>query len=139
MSQAAMLVTRVLATALGAALVVIGLVLLALPGPGLLVVALGLAVLSWQYPALRRWAQPVKARAVSSAERAAADPVHFGGMLVFGAGMIAIGVVWASWRTLPFSSAWSGGGVAVSCAILLATAVWARRSAPRGPTTPGPA
>ncbi|MDQ1484351.1 MAG: hypothetical protein QOJ62_44 [Actinomycetota bacterium] len=56
------LVRRAGITASGAALVAIGLMLLVLPGPGLLVLFAGLGVLSTEYPAVRRLLDRVKER-----------------------------------------------------------------------------
>jgi Putative transmembrane protein (PGPGW) len=50
---------RVLA---GAVLVVVGLFLLVLPGPGLVVIALGLGLMSRDVPFARRWLRLVRAR-----------------------------------------------------------------------------
>lgn len=41
-------------TLLGVALLVVGIILLVLPGPGILVIILGLIVLSWEYEWARR-------------------------------------------------------------------------------------
>lgn len=54
---------RVLFSAVGGALVIVGVVLLVLPGPGLLLVLAGLLVLASEFPALRRFVGPVRTRA----------------------------------------------------------------------------
>ncbi|MCC9145126.1 MULTISPECIES: PGPGW domain-containing protein [unclassified Arthrobacter] len=85
----------------GWSLVVLGLAALVLPGPGLLMVVAGLAVLSLRYHWAHRWLHPVKERAF----RAAAQQVQTvpriiatvcGGLLV-----IAAGVIWGLWRQVP--------------------------------------
>ena len=45
---------RILVLALGGTLIVAGLALMVLPGPGILVLFLGLTVLSWEFPAAKR-------------------------------------------------------------------------------------
>lgn len=45
---------RIVVLALGGTLIVVGLALLVLPGPGIAVLFLGLTVLSWEFPAAKR-------------------------------------------------------------------------------------
>ena len=45
---------RMLVLALGGTLIVAGLALMVLPGPGIAVLFLGLTVLSWEFPAAKR-------------------------------------------------------------------------------------
>ena len=61
---------RSIVTFLGGVVILVGVVLLVLPGPGLLVIALGLAVLATEYPAARRLLDRVKARLPIDAARA---------------------------------------------------------------------
>jgi uncharacterized protein (TIGR02611 family) len=56
-------------TLVGVALIAVGAVLLVLPGPGLLVMALGLAVLATEYPAAQRLLDRLKASPPVSAAR----------------------------------------------------------------------
>ena len=51
---------RPIVTLVGVLLIVVGVVLLVLPGPGLLVMALGLAVLATEYPAAQRLLDRIK-------------------------------------------------------------------------------
>ena len=57
-------------TLVGVALIAAGVVLLVLPGPGLLVMALGLAVLATEYPAAQRLLDRLKASPPVAAVRA---------------------------------------------------------------------
>ncbi|HWF41681.1 MAG TPA: PGPGW domain-containing protein [Acidothermaceae bacterium] len=57
-------------TLVGVALIAAGVVLLVLPGPGLLVMALGLAVLATEYPAAQRLLDRLKASPPVTAARA---------------------------------------------------------------------
>jgi uncharacterized protein (TIGR02611 family) len=52
---------RPVVTLVGVVLIAVGIVLLVLPGPGLLVMALGLAVLATEYPAAQRLLDRLKA------------------------------------------------------------------------------
>jgi uncharacterized protein (TIGR02611 family) len=57
-------------TLVGVVLIAVGAVLLVLPGPGLLVMALGLAVLATEYPAAQRLLDRLKASPPVTAVRA---------------------------------------------------------------------
>jgi uncharacterized protein (TIGR02611 family) len=61
---------RVAVTIVGLALVTIGLVLLITPGPGILVVLLGLAVLGTEYAWAERMLDKIKERSKGAYERA---------------------------------------------------------------------
>jgi uncharacterized protein (TIGR02611 family) len=52
---------RPVVTLVGVVLIAVGIVLLVLPGPGLLLMALGLAVLATEYPAAQRLLDRLKA------------------------------------------------------------------------------
>ncbi len=54
--------------ALGSLLVLAGIVLLVLPGPGLVVIAVGLGLMSRDVPFARRWLQVVRRRLPETAE-----------------------------------------------------------------------
>lgn len=60
---------RIAVSAIGLALIVVGLVLLVLPGPGILVVLAGLAVLGTEYAWARRALDETRKRARSAASR----------------------------------------------------------------------
>jgi uncharacterized protein (TIGR02611 family) len=60
---------RIVVTILGFTLVALGLVLLVLPGPGILVVLAGLAVLGTQYAWARRALEITRERAKSASKR----------------------------------------------------------------------
>ena len=53
---------RVLVLAIGGILIVAGLVLMVIPGPGLPLLFLGLTVLSWEFPAAKRLLFRIKAK-----------------------------------------------------------------------------
>jgi uncharacterized protein (TIGR02611 family) len=60
MQNAPVWLRRPIVTLVGVLLIVVGAALLALPGPGLLVMALGLAVLATEYPAAQRLLDRIK-------------------------------------------------------------------------------
>jgi len=60
---------RPVVTLVGVTLIAVGLVLLVLPGPGLLLMAVGLAVLATEYPAAQRLLDRIKSSAPVAAAR----------------------------------------------------------------------
>ena len=65
-----------------------GLALLVLPGPGLVVVAIGLTILAQDVPFARRLLDRVKARIPADAEGNVSKPLLFGGLAV---SVVAVG------------------------------------------------
>ena len=63
------LVRQVVIAALGAAVLLAGAVMLVLPGPGLLTIAAGLAILALEFPWARRTLAGLRARAAGAAQR----------------------------------------------------------------------
>ena len=81
-------------TILGWILVLLGLAALVLPGPGLLLLLLGLIVLSQEYDWAERRVEPVKAKAFDVARQGVAT---YPRMLLSGLGacaLVAVGVFW---------------------------------------------
>ncbi len=75
-------------------LVLIGIAALVLPGPGLLALVAGLAVLAQQYDWARRWLRPVKEKAFAAAAQGVRTKrnivLSFSGAL----GLVLLGVLW---------------------------------------------
>jgi tellurite resistance protein TerC len=61
---------RLVVAVVGTTVVIAGVVLMALPGPGLLTVLVGLGILSAEFAFARRWIQYLKARSDSAASAA---------------------------------------------------------------------
>jgi uncharacterized protein (TIGR02611 family) len=97
------LARRVGVEILGWTLVVVGLAAIFLPGPGLLCLFAGLAVLSQQYEWAERRLEPVKVLAFKSA----ADGVQTWPRIVASCtGALAIGVVGVVWGLRPDAPGW---------------------------------
>lgn len=83
---------RFAVTLVGAALLLVGGAMTVLPGPGILLVLAGLAVLATEYV----WARSLLARARHHAERvqeaAVASPLRTAGSLAFGVGLVGAGL-----------------------------------------------
>jgi uncharacterized protein (TIGR02611 family) len=82
------LLRRIAVTVVGTVILVVGLVLLVAPGPGLVVIALALAVFAIEYQWARRNLAAVQERARSAALKAAASHVATASAVLFGIGAI---------------------------------------------------
>ncbi|MFI8949786.1 PGPGW domain-containing protein [Streptomyces sp. NPDC053750] len=121
-------VGRVVALVAGTALLLVGAALLVLPGPGLLLVLAGLLVLSGQFPALARYVDPVRDRAMRAAEESVSSPWRVAASLLTAAALLAAGVVWAVVPGPPFGGWATASGLIVSGFVLLALLAWSRRN-----------
>jgi hypothetical protein len=103
----------------GGLLLILGVVLLVLPGPGLLLVLGGLIVLAHAFPSVQRFVAPVERRAVQAAEESVSSPLR----IVFSAGtglvLIAAGVVWGLMPDLPLGGWATGASLILSGIVLL--------------------
>jgi uncharacterized protein (TIGR02611 family) len=121
------LLRRIAVTVVGTAILVVGVVLLVAPGPGLLVIALALAVFAIEYQWARRHLATVQARARSAALKTAASRVATASAVLFGVGAIGLGAVLVFTDLLPLSGAGTGASVAVAGLTVLVTVVYSIR------------
>ena len=137
-------VKRVTMSIVGGVILLIGVALLVLPGPGLLLVLAGLIILATEFPALERHVDPVRDRAMKAAEDSVSSPLRIAGSVLAGLGLIAAGVVWGVrlFPWLPFAGWSTGSSLIVSGFVLFALLAWsyrkvqARRASQRGSTPP---
>jgi hypothetical protein len=107
---------RVLLEVVGWLLLLIGVAALVLPGPGLLLMFAGLAVLSQQYEWAERWVEPVRLRALKGAAQSVETWPRIIASSVFSLGLAGWGVLWIvnpdvpSWWPVS-DSWWLPGGV----------------------------
>ena len=118
---------RIAALVGGGALVLIGVVLLVLPGPGLLLVLAGLLVLANQFPSVEKYVDPVQDRALQAAEESVSSPLRVAGSVLAGLALVAAGVVWGLFPTLPLGGWATGSGLILSGIVLLALLVYSYR------------
>ena len=121
------LLRRIAVTVAGTVILVVGVVLLVAPGPGLVVIALALAVFAIEYQWARRHLAAVQARARSAAHKAAASPVATASAVLFGVAAIGLGAVLIFTDVLPLSGAGTGAGVAVAGLTVLVTIAYSVR------------
>ncbi|WP_225437494.1 PGPGW domain-containing protein [Arthrobacter sedimenti] len=130
--------SRIIGLVVGWLLVLIGLAALVLPGPGLLALVAGLAVLAQQYEWARRWLQPVKRKAFSAAAQGVKTKrnivLSFAGALI----LVLLGVLWTVRPAVPgwwpledrwwLTGGWSvGSGLIISGLLAAAFIVYSIR------------
>lgn len=119
------LLARKIGIAIGGGLVTAaGVAMIPLPGPGWLVVVLGLWILSLEFAWAQRMLDPIKDKVISGAHAAAGNKWGTALSVVSAFGVIAAGIVWATWDELPLSGWLTGGSVAFSGVLALVTIAW---------------
>jgi hypothetical protein len=86
---------RAAGTVLGWILLALGIAALVLPGPGLLLVLVGLVLLSQRYSWAARRVEPVKQRAYALSRESVSTYPRIAGSALAAVALIAVGVVWA--------------------------------------------
>ncbi len=120
-------VKRVTIAIAGGVVLVVGAALLVLPGPGLLLILAGLLILASEFPALERYVDPVRDRAMKAAEDSVSSPLRIAGSVCAGLGLLAAGVVWGVVPGLPFGGWSAGSSLILSGLILFALLIWSYR------------
>lgn len=121
---------RFAVTILGAVLLVVGGAMTVLPGPGILLVLAGLAVLATEYVWARRLLAHARRHAQRVQEAAVASPLRTAGSLAFAVGLVGVGlcmvvvpdVAWPVWADL-LDAVWAPvtGGVLIVTGVVLGT------------------
>lgn len=118
---------RVAALVGGGLVLLVGIVLLVLPGPGLLLVLGGLIILANEFPAVEKYVDPVQDRAMKAAEDSVSSPLRIAGSVLAGVALLAAGVVWGLFPTLPLGGWPTGSSLILSGVVLLALLVYSYR------------
>lgn len=106
---------RIVLEIVGWVLVVAGIAGLILPGPGLLMIAAGLVILSQEYEWAEKRVEPIKRRALRGAAEGVETNLRVAISVVFALGLLACGLLWIwnppepGWWPLP-SWLWLPGG-----------------------------
>jgi uncharacterized membrane protein YbaN (DUF454 family) len=122
-------VKRLVYALVGGVVLLIGIALLVLPGPGLILVVAGLATLARAFPRLERHLAPVRARARKVAEESVRSPWRLAGSILTGLALVAAGVVWGLESDLPFDGWPTGASLIVSGLVLFALLAYSFRQA----------
>ncbi|QJY44680.1 PGPGW domain-containing protein [Pseudonocardia broussonetiae] len=134
---------RVLYLVVGGLLLLAGIALLVLPGPGLLLVLGGLLVLAHGFPAAQRYVGPVRRRAMDAADQSVASPLRIAFSVLTGLALVVAGVVWGLVPGLPLGGWPTGSSLVLSGLVLLGLLVFSyrrvhgRTRAPAGGTRTG--
>jgi uncharacterized protein (TIGR02611 family) len=138
------LLKRFAVTILGAALLAVGLAMMVLPGPGILLIVAGLAVLATEYVWARTLLTKARKQAEAVQEAAVASPLRTTGSLVFALALVVLGVLMlvvgdVAWPVMAslLDKIWgpvTGGILVVTGLILMTTTVLTLRAA-RGEAT----
>jgi hypothetical protein len=120
-------VKRVFVVVAGVLLLLIGVALLVLPGPGMLLVLAGLVMLANEFPKLERYVDPVQERAMKAAEDAVSSPLRIAGSVLAGLALIAAGIVWGLVRSLPLAGWSTGSSLMLSGVALFGLLIWSYR------------
>ena len=132
---------------LGWLLVIVGIAALVLPGPGLLLLFLGLFLLSQEYVWARTRVEPVKKRALTTAADSVQTRSRMAVSLVSALAIVGVGVIWLLdpripeigpvGPELPLGGLGTGIGLVVSGLVALALVIESiRRFRPRNPPAP---
>lgn len=118
---------RATLTVVGAVVLLVGVAMLVLPGPGLLMVLAGLLILANEFPKLERFIDPVQERAMKAAEDSVSSPLRIAGSVLAGLGLIAAGIVWGTVDWVPLHGWSTGSSLIVSGLVLFALLIWSYR------------
>lgn len=126
-------VVRVVTALVGGLLLLAGVALLVLPGPGMLLVLAGVLVLAKQFPVAHRYLGLVRRYAADAAEQSVATRARIVLSVLTGVVSIVAGIVWWVVPSLPFGGAATGAGLILSGVLLLVLLAYSyrRRGRPR--------
>ncbi|WP_247827661.1 PGPGW domain-containing protein [Arthrobacter antioxidans] len=121
-------VHRTAAEVIGWTLVVVGVAALVLPGPGLLMVAAGLAVLSRHYHWARRYLKPLKENAFHAAALGVKTIPRITASCMSSVVIMSLGVIWIMEPTTPHwwflaDRWWLFGGTGTGISLILSSMI----------------
>lgn len=118
----------ILLQVLGWALVLAGIAALVLPGPGLLALFAGMAVLATQYDWAERRLEPIKKQALRTAADSVASPLRIAISVLGVVCLVAVGVFWGVGSAVPSwwpvdDSWWLKGGWGVGASLIVSALI----------------
>ena len=131
MTDLTRMLRRIAITVVGTTLLAVGVVLLVTPGPGVVVIALALAVFAIEYDWARRRLMQARDLARSAADKTATSQVAKVSAVLFGVGALGLGGVLIFADILPFSGIATGLCVALAGLITLVTTAYSIRNLKR--------
>ncbi|WUH98671.1 hypothetical protein OHR68_35005 [Spirillospora sp. NBC_00431] len=111
----------------GGVVLLTGVALLVLPGPGLLLVLAGLLILAREFPGVNRYVEPIRDRAIQAAEESVTSWWRLTGSILTGLALLGAGVAWGLVEELPLSGWSTGSGLILSGFILFGLLYWSYR------------
>jgi ABC-type uncharacterized transport system permease subunit len=129
-------VKRAVVAVLGTVLTLGGVALLVLPGPGFVLVAVGLSVLATQFAWAARPLDYAKGKARQGVDEVATSRLRAAFAVVCALALLVVGVLAIAGVDLPFVNVVSAVLLVVSGLFLLGTVVYARRQGPLGGRAP---
>lgn len=114
-------------TVIGVALLATGLAMMVLPGPGLIVIVLGLFVLSMEFDWAEKRLDQARDKALKAAHKTAASRTQTTVAVLSSCVLIAVGVVLGLNKDLPLSGWFTGGTLIVSGLAAMGTVIWSVR------------
>jgi Putative transmembrane protein (PGPGW) len=119
----------------GGVVLLAGIALLVLPGPGLLLVLGGLLILANQFPSVEKYVEPVRSRAMKAAEESVSSPLRIAGSVLAGLLLIGAGVVWGLNKQLWLGGWPTGSSLILSGVVLLVLLGFSYRRVREGKAT----
>jgi uncharacterized protein (TIGR02611 family) len=111
-------------TVLGGLVLATGVAMMVLPGPGLIVIVLGLFILSLEFEWASKRLDQAKEKALDAAHKTAASPAQTAVALLSAAALVGGGIYWGMNKDLPASSWWTAGTLIFSGVAAAATVLW---------------
>lgn len=124
MTDLVRLLRRIAVTIVGSVVLVVGIVLLVAPGPGILAILLALTIFALEYEWARRRLVQARELARSASEKTATNRVAGATALLFGVAALGLGGVLIFSDILPFSGLGTGLSIALAGLIVLGTTAY---------------
>lgn len=117
---------KILLTIVGGAVTLVGIAMMVLPGPGLIVIVLGLWILAQEFDWAERRLDKIQGKAMEAVQASGASIPKTAVAVLGATAMIVGGVLYGLNEDWPYSS-WSTAGTIVGSGVIAAgTAIWAR-------------